>query len=149
MNKLNGVAIVFEPLPVLARNDADALAHVVNGRRDEFRDRSVQPVEVEPTLDGGGLGNRLGIPYPLYPAIYALRLVVTLGILASAWPTIRSWLGRPSWWPPLVGLALVIPWVVLAALQREAGWMVGGSGRSAFDPFKAFAADDKIGRAHV
>ena len=42
---------------------------------------------------------------------------------------------RPTWWPPLLGLALVVPWIVLAALQREAGW---GGGRSGFDPFTHF-----------
>lgn len=98
---------------------------------------------LEPTRDGGGLAGWLGVPYPLYPCIYAVRLVATCAALAVAWPAIRGWLGRPCWWPPVVGLALVIPWVVLATMQREAGWLAGGSGRSGFDPFVAFSRDPR------
>jgi CAAX prenyl protease-like protein len=34
-----------------------------------------------------------------------------------------------------VGLALVIPWVILAELQRDAGWTLGVGERSGYDPF--------------
>jgi CAAX prenyl protease-like protein len=70
-----------------------------------------------------------------YPLAYALRIVATGLVLAWAWPAIRAWVGRPTWWPPLVGLGLVIPWIVLAALQRDLGW--GGVGRAGYDPFAA------------
>ena len=99
---------------------------------------------LEPTSSGGGLAGSLGIPMSAYPAIYALRLAVTLGLLAWHWPAIRGWLGRASWWPALLGLLLVIPWVALATLQREAGWAgwAGGSGeRAAFNPFEAYAGN--------
>jgi len=88
--------------------------------------------ELEPQ---GNLGRLLGLSEAAYPVSYAARLVATIAVLAFAWPSIRPWLGgRPTWWPPLLGLALVVPWVVLATLQRDAGWTWGGA-RSGFDPF--------------
>jgi CAAX prenyl protease-like protein len=93
---------------------------------------------LEPTPSGGGVAGSLGIPYAAYPWIYAGRLAVTLALVAAAWPDIVAWLGRPSWWPPLVGLALVVPWVVLAALQRDAGWAGEVTERSGFDPWLQF-----------
>jgi hypothetical protein len=92
---------------------------------------------LEPTRSGDGLAGALGIPFAAYPWIYSLRIAATLLALARSWTPIRRWMGRPSWWPPLVGLALVVPWVVLATLQREAGWAAGASGRAAFNPFAA------------
>jgi CAAX prenyl protease-like protein len=89
---------------------------------------------LEPTRSGDGLAGVLGIPFTAYPFIYSLRIVVTLLALARSWTPIRRWLGRPNWWPPLVGLALVVPWIVLASLQREAGWASALGGRAAFNP---------------
>jgi len=95
----------------------------------------------EAILAGAAAGTPLvpGLPTVGYPVAYLLKLGVTVIAVAVAWPHLRVWLGRPSWWPPLLGVALVVPWVVLAWLQREAGW--GGTGRSGFDPFAHFAAD--------
>jgi len=84
-------------------------------------------------LESAGLGPEA------YPAIYTARVVATLVAVAVAWPTLRPWVGRPTWWPPLLGLALVVPWVVLASLQRDAGW--GGIGRTGFDPWVHFGPD--------
>ncbi|MCE9630694.1 MAG: CAAX prenyl protease-related protein [Planctomycetia bacterium] len=95
---------------------------------------------LEPSKSGGGLGGSLGIPYERYPVIYAIRVAATLLLLVWAWPSLRGWLGRPTWWPPLVGLGLVVPWVVLATLQHQAGWVAGGTGRAAFNPFDSFGA---------
>lgn len=89
----------------------------------------------EPSAAGGGVAGRLGIGFAHYPAVYALRLAATLGLLAWCRRPLLAWLGRPSWWPPLLGLVLVVPWVVLAAMQREAGWAPASVGRAAFDPF--------------
>jgi CAAX prenyl protease-like protein len=100
-------------------------------------------VGIEPSPDGGGLAGFLGIPFEAYPAAYALRLAVTIALVAWRWRSIRPWLGRPSWWPPLLGLALVVPWVGLAGLQRESdwqGWLFGLGARAAFDPFAAWGA---------
>lgn len=94
----------------------------------------------EPLPSGGGLAGVLGIPYAAYPAIYALRIAATLAALAWCWRSLVAWLGRPSWWPPLLGLLLVVPWVALAALQRQAGWGTLLGERSAFDPFAAYGA---------
>jgi uncharacterized protein len=91
----------------------------------------------EPTRSGDGLAGGLGIPFAAYPVIYSLRIVATLLAFARSWTPIRRWLGRPTWWPPLVGLALVVPWIVLASLQREAGWANAMGGRAAFNPFAA------------
>ena len=96
---------------------------------------------LEPSAAGGGLAGMLGIPFSAYPIVYALRLALTAGVVLWQWPAIGRWLGRPSWWPPLLGLLLVIPWVALAGLQRDAGWAgwLGGTGeRAAFDPFAAW-----------
>jgi hypothetical protein len=93
---------------------------------------------LEPVPSGGGLAGSLGIPYAAYPAVYALRIAATLAALAWYWRPLAAWMGRPSWWPPLLGLALMVPWVALAALQRQAGWATILGERSAFNPFAAF-----------
>jgi len=90
---------------------------------------------LEPTPSGGGLTQTLGIGYAAYPVIYAIRLAATLAILARFWPNLRSWLGRPTWWPPLLGLGLVVPWVVLTDLQQNAGWTLGAGERAGYNPF--------------
>ena len=95
---------------------------------------------LEPVPSGGGLAGALGIPYAAYPLVYALRLAATLAALARCGRPLAAWAGRPTWWPPLLGLALVVPWVALAVLQREAGLATPLGERSAFDPFAAFGA---------
>lgn len=82
---------------------------------------------------GGGL-LETSLPTGSYPLAYGTRIVATGIVLAWCWPAIRAWIGRPAWWPPLVGLGLGVPWIVLAAWQRDAGWAVGG-GRAVYDPF--------------
>ena len=90
---------------------------------------------VEPTAtDGGSLG-LLGIKYEHYPVIYAIRLAITLAIVARVWPNLYRWVGRPTWWPPLVGLALVVPWVGLTVLQHKLGWGEWGGVRAGYNPF--------------
>ena len=95
---------------------------------------------LEPTRSGDGLAGVLGIPFSAYPVIYSLRIVATLLAVARSWTPIRRWLGRPTWWPPLVGLALVVPWIVLASLQRESGWTGGAATRAGFNPFADLTA---------
>jgi len=95
---------------------------------------------LEPTPSGGGVAGFLGIPYAAYPWIYAVRVAATVGMVVAVWPALRTWLGRPTWWPPLVGFGLVVPWVVLATLQREAGWSGGLHERSGFNPFAEFGS---------
>ena len=89
---------------------------------------------VEPTPGGGGIAGALGIPYSAYPLVYSLRLVATLAVVGWFWRPIRRWVGRTTGWPFLLGILLVVPWVVLAALQRELGWS-GMAERSSFNPF--------------
>ena len=89
----------------------------------------------EPMPGGGGLAGPLRIPFAAYPLVYTLRLVATLLALALARQPIRHWLGRPTWWPALAGLALAVPWIILAGMQRDAGWTTAQGGRAAFDPF--------------
>jgi len=93
---------------------------------------------VEPVPSGGGLAGNLGIPYAAYPIVYSLRLLATLVAVAACRGSLAGWLGRPAWWPPLVGLALALPWIVLAGLQREAGFGGTLGERSGFDPFAEF-----------
>jgi CAAX prenyl protease-like protein len=94
---------------------------------------------LEPTPSDGGLPAILGIPVAAYPLIYTLRVAAAVAAIACFWPSIRAWMGRPSWWSPLVGLALVVPWIVLTNLQRLAGWTGTAGERSGFDPFAHFA----------
>ena len=103
---------------------------------------------LEPTRSGDGLAGALGIPFAAYPFLYSLRIVATLLALARSWTPLRRWLGRPTWWPPLVGLTLVVPWIVLASLQREAGWFSAFGSRAAFNPF-ADCGDGVASRAFV
>lgn len=93
---------------------------------------------LEPTPSGGGLAGALGIPYAAYPVIYAVRLAATAATLAWNWRPIRAWVGRTTWWPIPLGLLLVIPWIALAAVQREAGWTAGAVERSAFNPLEHY-----------
>jgi len=98
---------------------------------------------LEPSAAGDGLAGMLGIPFSAYPLVYAVRVAVTIGLVAWQWRSIGPWLGRPSWWPPLLGLLLVIPWVTLAMMQRDAGWdgwLAGTGARAAFDPFATWGA---------
>lgn len=104
---------------------------------------------LEPGADAGGFLGSLGITAAAYPAIYALRIAVTAAVIAAAWPDLRAWLGRPTWWPPLLGVALVVPWIVLAALQRDAGWSGSIGARTAFDPFTAFGGPTPLAWAFL
>jgi len=91
---------------------------------------------LEPTPSGGPLAS-LGIGPAAYPAVYAIRIAAVLVLVARVWPNLRAWVGRPTWWPPLLGLLLVVPWVVLAKLQRDAGWNFGAGERAGYNPFLA------------
>jgi uncharacterized protein len=94
---------------------------------------------LEPTPGGGGLAGLLGIPSAAYPLVYAVRLVATSVAVARVWGPIRAWVGHTTWWPIALGGLLVVPWVLLAAVQREAGWAPDAVARSGFDPFAHFA----------
>lgn len=96
---------------------------------------------LEPSRSGGGLAGSLGMTFDSYPVIYAIRVTATFLSLFWVWPSLRGWLGRPTWWPPLLGIGLVVPWVVLAKLQHAAGWLPGGTSRAAFEPFEYFSDD--------
>lgn len=93
---------------------------------------------LEPTPSGGGLAGLLGIPYAAYPFVYAARLVATVCAVARVWGPIRAWVGHTTWWPIALGALLVVPWVMLATVQREAGWSPDALERSAFNPFVHF-----------
>lgn len=104
---------------------------------------------LEPGAEGGGFLGSLGITSAAYPAIYTLRIAVTAAVIAATWPSLRAWLGRPTWWPPLLGAALVVPWIVLATLQRDAGWSGSIGERAAFDPFTAFGGTTPLASAFL
>lgn len=91
---------------------------------------------LEPNPGGGGVAGLLGIPYAAYPILYSLRMAATLAILAWTWRPTWNWLGRTTWWPFLLGLLLVVPWIVLATLQRELGWASSHIDRSSFNAFE-------------
>ncbi|MFM7412765.1 MAG: CAAX prenyl protease-related protein [Planctomycetota bacterium] len=96
---------------------------------------------IEPAKEPKGLAVALGITYDLYPVLYAIRVAVTLLLVWRAWPSIRSWLGRPTWWPPIFGALLVAPWVWLSVMQRDGKWLSGDTGRVGFDPVEFFGGD--------
>lgn len=104
---------------------------------------------LEPPKGGGGLAGMLGISYGLYPTVYAVRVATTLLLLWWTWPTLRGWLGRATWWPPLLGVALTVPWVYLSKLQRDGQWISGNTGRVGFDPFEHFGADANASWAYI
>lgn len=93
-----------------------------------------------PSAEGGGLAATLGIPWAAYPWAYALQVAVTLAAIGWCGRDLVGWLGRPTWWTALAGVALVVPWVVLATVQRGSGWDLGFGAREGFDPFTAFGA---------
>jgi len=95
----------------------------------------------EPDRKGGGLPALVGIGYESYPVVYSIRVAATILLLAWSWRSLRGWLGRPTWWPPLVGLALVVPWIALSVFQRDMGWLMGGTERAGFDPFTHYGTD--------
>lgn len=92
---------------------------------------SIEPAALAAAESGPGW---LGLGSATYPAVYTLRIVATTAVLVRVWPDLRRWLGGPTWWPPLLGLMLVVPWVVLARLQLESGWTFGAA-RAGYDPF--------------
>jgi CAAX prenyl protease-like protein len=94
----------------------------------------------EPSAGGGGLAGLLGLTAAHYPFVYALRLAATLALLVWCRRPLGDWLGRPTWWPPLLGMALVVPWIVLATMQRDAGWVPASVGRAAFNPFEHYGS---------
>jgi len=96
---------------------------------------------LEPVPSGGGAAGFLGIPYAAYPLVYSLRLAATLAAVAACRGSLAGWLGRPAWWPPLLGLAMALPWIVLAGLQRESGFGTAIGERSGFDPIAHFGDD--------
>jgi CAAX prenyl protease-like protein len=96
---------------------------------------------LEPSREGKGFTAFLGITYEFYPVLYAIRVAVTLLLVWRSWPSISAWLGKPTWWPPLAGLALVVPWVWLSLLQREGQWLSGDTGRIGFDPVDFYGTD--------
>lgn len=92
---------------------------------------------VEPTPSAAGLVASVGMSYSAYPLVYAIRMATGIAVLALVWPHLRPWLGTPTWWPPLLGFALVIPWIILAQFQRDAGWTFGMGERAGYNPFDA------------
>lgn len=104
---------------------------------------------VEPSRKGGGLAGVLGIGHEFYPSVYALRVAATLLVLFAGWRSLGGWLGRPAWWTLPLGLALAMPWVGLAQLQRELGWLAGDTGRVGFDPFELYGSGTPAAWAYL
>lgn len=104
---------------------------------------------LEPTKAEGGVAAAVGITQSLYPVLYAVRIALTLGVLAWVWPSLRGWLGSPTWWPPLVGFLLVVPWVWLSCVQRDGQWLSGDTGRVGFDPFAHYGAGSTASGAYL
>jgi uncharacterized protein len=86
----------------------------------------------------------LVIDYAKYPAVYTVKILLTLAALAVVWPGLRQFPFRVSAIAPLVGALGVVVWVGICKLELEANVlgplgladMIGLGKRSAFNPLE-------------
>lgn len=84
----------------------------------------------------------LGLRYEHYPAVYLLKVVLSLVAIRFVWRGYRAFRPvRVSWLALAVGCGGAVAWIALAHLERISGlggWLGLGT-RSAFDPFAEMA----------
>ncbi len=101
------------------------------------------------TLGGATIG--LAIPYNYYPALYTLKIALTVLAIVLVWPGYGEFpfrIGRSAW---VIGVLGVVIWVGLCRLNLEQGLLapllkpvgldrlVGPGTRSEFNPFQELA----------
>lgn len=109
---------------------------------EEADEAAEEPAAVEP--EAGGL---LGIGYENYPAIYTLKIVLTLLAIALVSPGYREVPFRVTLLSLVVGVVGVVIWIVLAQLGLEhrlgerlgITWLADLGRRSAFNPLEQLA----------
>jgi len=100
--------------------------------------------EPRPTA-GQGLQGWLAVPYDYYPAVYTLKIVLTVVAMAMVLPGYRAFPVRVSCLSVLVGMLGIVVWVGLSELQLEhrllsrlgLGGLLDLGTRSAYNPFEA------------
>ncbi len=96
----------------------------------------------EPTPPGAEAADAAVNMYRYYPAIYALKIALTIVAITFVWPGYRKLMPiRVSWLAVVVGVVGVVLWVGLWRLDLEGHLgvrkLIGGMGeRSAFNPFE-------------
>jgi CAAX prenyl protease-like protein len=107
---------------------------------------------LEPTPDKpGGAAIGLAIPYSLYPAVYTIKIALTLAAVVFVLPGYKEFPFRVSLLAVVVGVVGALIWVGLCKLDLEhayiqpfldklkLGWLVGSGERAAFDPLRQLA----------
>lgn len=74
-----------------------------------------------------------------YPAIYSIKIGMTLAAMLVAMRSYRQFPWKVTRWAVLVGVAGTVVWVGLTDLQRIFGWTFGSVERSAFNPLAELA----------
>jgi CAAX protease family protein len=99
---------------------------------------------VAAAADGDAGASSSWIPYRCYPAVYTLKIVLTVAAILFVLPGYREFPLRLSPWSVAVGVVGVVVWVVICRLDLERtlleplglGSFVSMGQRSAFDPFE-------------
>jgi hypothetical protein len=84
----------------------------------------------------------LTIDYSAYPAVYSIKIALTIAAIALVWPGYRQFPMRVSPLAPLVGAVGVVVWIGLCKLRLEnglleplgLGWIVDLGERAGFNP---------------
>lgn len=103
---------------------------------------SLEPAPREP----GGAAIGLNIPYGYYPAMYTVKVALTLAAVVAVLPALAEFKGRVSWLAVVVGAMGAVLWVGLCKLHLEErllvpvglGNILGLGERSAFNPFEQY-----------
>lgn len=111
---------------------------------------------IEPTFDKPFELLGWQIPYSSYPLVYAVKLALTLAVMAQVgWRAYRQFPLRITLWAPAVGAIGVVLWIALVKLGLEQrlleplglGGLIAQGERAAFNPFEAWP--DRTGLASL
>ena len=132
---------VLEPTPP-PRTRIEGSADLAIRGPDQSIPGTVVPLPAEDDLGEVDLGEEETIAYRYYPAIYTLKIALTLLAMVLVWPGYRTFRWHVSPWSVVVGIVGVGLWVGLCQLRLEvrllrplglAGFLEHGQ-RSAFNP---------------
>lgn len=91
----------------------------------------------------------LTIEYSQYPAVYTIKILLTMAAIAAVWPGYRQFPFRLSALAPAVGVVGVVLWIGICKLDLETrlleplgfGSLVDLGRRAAFNPLEAWPDD--------